>query len=188
MSAICVRNLHYSFKYKPILGKVAVCTWADGSWANRTCCKSQGAYLTAYVDETFLTGIFGHVNVAMFASKKLPRVARSSTAMEVQCVAVGHEETEHVRAAWTWLHYLGEPKVLDSSSYISLASQIPGTVITDSKGLYDALAKSQSSALGLKDDRKSAIECLALRQCMSQTSCLIRWVHSEAMVVDGMTQ
>ena len=103
-------------------------------------------------------------------------------------MAVGHEETEYVRAVWTWLHYLGEPKVLESSSYISLASQIPGTVITNSKGLYDALAKSQSSGLGLKDDRRSAIECLALRQCMSQTGCLIRWVHSEAMVVDSMTK
>ena len=88
-------------QYKPITGKVAVCTWADGSWANRICGKSHGAYLTAHVDEDFLAGTFGHVSVAMFASKKLPRVARSSTAMEVQCVAVGHEETEHVRAAWT---------------------------------------------------------------------------------------
>ena len=118
----------------------------------------------------FLTGTFGHDNIAMFSRKKLPRAARSSTAMEVQCVSVGHEETEHVRATWTWLHYPGEPDVLDSSSYIALATATPGTVITDSKGLYDALAKSQSSGLGLKDDRRSASECLALRQCMVQTN------------------
>ena len=49
-------------QYKPITGKVAVCTWADGSWANRICGKSQGAYLTAHVDEDFLAGTFGHVS------------------------------------------------------------------------------------------------------------------------------
>ena len=74
--------------------------------------------------------------------------------------------------------------MLDSSSYIALAARTLGTVVTDSKGLYDALAKSQSSGLGLK----AAIECLALRQCMAQTNCLIRCVNSEAIVVDGMTK
>ena len=90
---------HIPLQYMPITSQVAVCIWADGSWANRTCGQFKGAYLTFYVDAEFLTGTFGHVNIAMFSNKKLPRVAKSSTAMEVQCVVVGHEETEHVRAA-----------------------------------------------------------------------------------------
>jgi hypothetical protein len=159
--------------------------WADGSWANRTDGKSQGAFLTAYVPEAFLEENWSPVSVCTYASRKLPRVARSSLAMETQSVATGYEELEYARAAWAWLIAPTTPTVQE---YTTLAKRVKGAVITDSKGLYDALARSESSGLGLKQDIRSAIECLALRQMLAQTATIVRWVHSEAMVVDGMTK
>ena len=105
--------------------------------------------------------------------------------METQAVACGYEELEYARAAWAWLI---SPKSPTVTEYNQLAKQVPAAIVTDSKGLYDALARSESAGLGLKQDIRSAIECLALRQMLAQTDTIVRWVHSEAMVVDGMTK
>ena len=54
--------------------------------------------------------------------------------------------------------------------------------------MYDVLAKSESAGLGLKNDIRSAIEGLALKQMLQQTQTTVRWVHIEAMLADGVTK
>ena len=171
-------------RYYAIEGETCVCAWTDGSWAARVDGRSQGAMLVGFVSEAFMRGEWGRVSVASFGSRKLPRVARSSLAMECQAMVLGQEESEYLRASWSWLHRADQPSY---NEYASLAARTPGCVVTDSKGLYDSLARSTSSALGL-NDRRTAIEALALRQSMNETQTTVRWVHSEAMVCDSMTK
>ena len=55
------------------------------------------------------------------------------------------------------------------------------------QGVFDALDKSESSALGIRDKR-SATEALALKKGMSQTMTSMRWCHSGAQLADCMTK
>ncbi|CAK0829538.1 unnamed protein product [Prorocentrum cordatum] len=66
-------------------------------------------------------------------------------------------------------------------------SSCPGVLATDGKSGYDAIEKSESAGLGLRDKRTS-IECLGIRQQKEQTALQIRWVHSDAMLADGLTK
>ena len=67
----------------------------------------------------------------ILAFESLRRVARSSSAAETQAAADGDDE-----AVWQ-----------------SEARQIPAALVVDCRGVYDALARSSSSCLGLKDKK-----------------------------------
>ena len=52
---------------------------------------------------------------------------------------------------------------------------------------FDALARSSSSCLGLKD-KKSGQEALALKQSPVECGTMIRWCHSAALLGDVVTK
>ena len=56
----------------------------------------------------------------------------------------------------------------------------------DCRGVYDALARSLSSCLGLKD-KKSVLEALALKQSLVECGTTIRWSRSAAQLGDVVT-
>eukprot|EP00969_Alexandrium_andersonii_P356901 15447572-Alexandrium_andersonii.AAC.1 len=57
----------------------------------------------------------------------------------------------------------------------------------DAKGVYDAVGRSESAALAMRDKR-SAVEGLALKQALSSSRTLLRWCHSGVNVADGLTK
>ena len=59
--------------------------------------------------------------------------------------------------------------------------------MVDCRGVYDALARSSSSCLGLKD-KKSGLEALALKQSLVECGTIIRWCHSAAQLGDVVTK
>ena len=67
------------------------------------------------------------------------------------------------------------------------AAQIPAALVLDSRGVYDALARSESACLVLKDKR-SGLEALSLKRSLVETQCGIRWTHSAAQLEDCMTK
>ena len=64
---------------------------------------------------------------------------------------------------------------------------MPGCLIIDAKGVYDAIHRNESAALSMSDKR-SAVEGLALRESLGRTKTQLRWCHSEANVADGLTK
>ncbi|CAK0910501.1 unnamed protein product, partial [Prorocentrum cordatum] len=62
-----------------------------------------------------------------------------------------------------------------------------GALVLDCSGVFDALDKSESSALGLKDKRR-ALEALALKRGMAATATSLRWCHSSAQLSDCMAK
>ena len=66
-------------------------------------------------------------------------------------------------------------------------SRTRATMVTDCRGLYDALLRNVSAGLGT-DDRRTSIEALSLRQGMKEGGTELRWVHSESMPADGLTK
>ena len=65
--------------------------------------------------------------------------------------------------------------------------KIPAALVVDCRGVYEALARSSSSCLGLKD-KKSGLEALALKQSLVECGTTIRWCHSVAQLGDVVTK
>ena len=76
---------------------------------------------------------------------------------------------------------------VDLSNVKAALQRTRATMVTDCKGLYDALAYNVSAGLGA-DDRRSGIEALCLKQGMEEGATEARWVHSESMPADGLTK
>ena len=75
----------------------------------------------------------------------------------------------------------GQSVALVGYAMFANARQIPASLVVDCRGVYDALARSSSPCLGLKD-KKSCLEALALKQSLVECGSLIRWCHSPAQV------
>ena len=48
--------------------------------------------------------------------------------------------------------------------------------------------QSESSSLGMKRERRSAIELKAARMECEATGIMVRWCHSEAQLADGLSK
>ena len=59
--------------------------------------------------------------------------------------------------------------------------------MVDCRGVCDALARSASSCLGLKD-KKNSLEALALEHSLIECGTMIRWCHSAAELGDVVTK
>ena len=66
-------------------------------------------------------------------------------------------------------------------------AKVGGCLIIDAKCVFDAIHRSESAALSTQDKR-SAVEGLALREAIGRTKTLLRWCHSEANVADALTK
>ena len=93
------------------------------------------------------------------------------------------EELEYVRLGWYEM-LTGEcPADQPTRAFAAIA----GTTVSDCKVLYDSLNGNSSAGSGLAEKR-SAIEVLALRQRITESQTVVRWVHSHAEVADGLTK
>ena len=91
----------------------------------------------------------------------LARVARSSNSAELQAAADAEGELSYIR-----LSLVGE--TIPLQRWQEAAAQIPSALVLDSRGVYDALARSESACLGLKDKR-SGLEALSLKRPLVET-------------------
>ncbi|CAK0888982.1 unnamed protein product [Prorocentrum cordatum] len=110
----------------------------------------------------------------------------SSTSAEVQMMTETLDEISYVRLFIYELE-CGQVDNTNKQHVNDAMSSCPGVLVTDGKSGYDAIEKSESAGLGLRDKRTS-IECLGIRQQKEQTALQIRWVHSDAMLADGLSK
>ena len=82
-------------------------------------------------------------------SSRLKRVARSSFAAETQAAADGNDDLVYIRLCLKEVLF-GQ---LDLQNWPSEARQISAALVVDCRGVYDALARTSSSCLGLKDKK-----------------------------------
>ena len=140
-----------------------VLAWGDAAWGVRREGSSQGGYFIAMADGDALHTQDFRMNIISWHSGKLARVARSSSAAEVQAAGSTQEEQEYVRLVMYEILYGKFPL----TEWAEACPAIPGALIMDCRGIFDAL-NSESSGLGMKDKR-SAVEALALRRAMNST-------------------
>ena len=114
---------------------------------------------------------------------KAPSIARSSTAIEVQSASIGEEELQYVRLVLSETLF-GRFSLKDWQNAVQI---IPAALIMDCRGVFDALSKSESSCLGMKEKR-TGIEAMAIKRSLSATRTSLRWCHSDAQLADCLTK
>eukprot|EP00974_Lingulodinium_polyedra_P079053 7656049-Lingulodinium_polyedra.AAC.1 len=66
-------------------------------------------------------------------------------------------------------------------------ARAPVTVlVTDCRGLFDAVNRCQSAGLGLPEKRR-ALEALSIRQICSLSKITTKWVNSDSQIADMLT-
>ena len=170
----------------PAIHELSVVGWGDAAWAVRASGESQGGELVAVVPLEFLSGQTCVVAPVSWRSNKLLRVARSSTSAEVQQMTETLDEISWVRLALYEIE-VGPVDYSNKDDVNRAISACPAALVTDGKSGYDAIERSESAGLGMRDKR-TAIECLGIRQQKEQTALQMKWVHSDAMLADGLTK
>ena len=159
--------------------------WSDAALANRIDLSSTGGYVIAATTPEMMTGQRSPLTMIAWRSCRLPRKARSSLAAEAQAMSEADQELVFVRLAWAEFCAID----VDIARPSEAVSQIPGTVVTDAKALYDILSKRDmnSAGVGLKD-KYSALEILCLLESIAKQQTSVRWVHSDAQLADHLTK
>ena len=166
----------------PVLSDPVFISFADASWANRKDFGSQCGYLCVGTERALLDGSAAPCCPISWQSRRCPRVARSSGSAETQAAIQAQEETEFIRLLWLETVQEG----CDDTIINQEISNVGGCLINDAKGVFDAIHRSESAALSMQDKR-SAVEGLALREAIGRSRTLLRWCHSEANVADALT-
>ena len=155
----------------------AVVTYTDAGWTTRPGGTSQGGQLVLIANFELLQSRESNMSLVSWHSSRLRLVARSSSAAETQAAANGDDEAVYIRLCLKEVLF-GQ---LDLQNWQSEARRILAALV-DCRGVYDALARSSSSCLGLKD-KKSGMETLALKQSLVVCGTKRRWCHSAAQLL-----
>ena len=159
-----------------------VVTYTDAGRTTRPDGTSQGGQLVFIAISELLQGRESTMSLISWHSSRLKQVARSSSAAETQAAADGGDEAVYIRLC------LGDVLFgqLELQNWQSETRQILAALVVDCRGVYDAMARSSSSYVGLKD-KKSGLEALALKQSLVECETMIRWCHSAAQLRDVVT-
>ena len=108
------------------------------------------------------------VSVISWHSGRLARVARSSTAAELQAAADAEGKLTYICLPF-WEIFGGAAPL---KKWKDVAGQVPATLVLDSRGAYDALERSGSSCLGL-EDRRSGVEAPGVEEVNGQDTMYV---------------
>ena len=161
-----------------------VVTFTDASWATRKDGSSQGGQITLLMNKHVLDGDVSHFSVLCWGSKRLRRVARSSTSAEVQMSGNALDQHEFVKL---FMHVLRSAEHVDLRNPDKILSSVESCLISDSKNVYDGLEKIETSGLQM-EERRTAIELLGIKERLQQANVRCRWVSGDQELADGLTK
>ena len=165
------------------LGDLAVVTWADASNHNRVDRSSSVGMVTGVAPSSFLSGEECQVAIVAWKSGKTPRQCLGSNGAEVQAITMGEDQNFQVRGFLREM--IGARYTRENLK--EEVSQVPGALVMDSRGIYDAMTRNLSSLHGLRESRAGYELTLAVNQARSVGTCL-RWVSGLAQLADALTK
>lgn len=173
-----------SLKFSSRIEKPILVTYSDASWACRKDGSSQGGQITILTDQRFLEGKRCEYSLISWQSRKLARVARSSTSAEVQAASNATDNHEFLKQMiLEWYN----PQQILPSQVDQAMRMIPSVLILDCKNLFDSLCRIQSSGLQL-EEKRTAIEVLSIRERTLCAGVQVRWVDSDQQLADGLSK
>ena len=165
-------------------GSCTLLTYTDASWATRRDGSSQGGQITLLVEQNALCGSKTKFSVLSWSSKKLKRIARSSTSAETQMSANALDSHEFAKLGFFDLQCNYKLDLRKSDDYLS---SFKSGLVGDARNIYDGIVKVETSGLHMAE-RRTAIELLAIKERLLQASVELRWVESECDLADGLTK
>ena len=138
---------------------------------------------TLATEELFGHGQEDYVSVMSWRSFKLTRKIVGSSNGETQALAFADESLWLVRLAWSEMHGIPMRRWhLDET-----VRQVGGMLITDSRGIFDALTRSESPQLRLRSSRTGEEARFIKEQCPF-SDARNHWVNTSAMLADSLTK
>ena len=171
-------------KFSSQIEKPVLVTYTDASWACRIDGSSQGGQITMIADAKVIEGKRSEYSLLSWQSRKLSRIARSSTSAEVQMASNAtdhHEFTKQILLEWFNSNESFGKHVEERMRLF------PSILILDSKNLYDAMARIETSGLQL-EEKRTALEVLSIRERTKLTGIMVKWVDSDQQLADGLSK
>ena len=178
-------DVELKFNHIPI-EQLSFVAFHEAGWASRPDGSSQGGYMIMACNQRLLDGQDSQISLIEWKSWKLKSVCRSSLSAECQAMAEALDNLNFTRFFWEIL--LGKSTVhtkVDQDQELSKAPK--AALVTDCKGLFDSVNRSQSAGLGLSEKR-TAIEVLSIRQICSMSNVTVKWVNSDRQLADILTK
>lgn len=161
--------------------KLAVMCHSDAAFANAKAGATQAGYMISFTHQDMDQGKECSWTPIYWKSARLPRVVSSTLSAEAQSMAVATSMCE-----WVTL-LLSE--ALDGPCFVHSCwnQSVKRTVLvaTDCKSLYDHLMSQSSPTL---EDRRTAIDIIIIRDCISRLGISLRWLPTDRMLADSLTK
>ena len=154
--------------------------FGDAGNNNRPCGGETGGYITGFAAPEILNGQETKVSILDWRSWKLDRPAKGTNGTEGQAVYEAEDKGWKCRIFWVLMY----GKELTRSNAKDLAC----LMVTDSRGLYDAITSSDSPMLGMNNSR-TGIEATAVQKGLREDGkCYLTWVPSDMNLADSLTK
>ncbi|CAE7784189.1 unnamed protein product [Symbiodinium microadriaticum] len=163
---------------------ISTVVWADASQGNRPNKSSTVGYLACYGPRSLLDGEEGTLALIAWKSSKAPRETLGSNGAEVQAITIGEDSCFLLRAVW---FELNGGTVTRESLEAELKARTHGALITDSRGIFDAMTRNLSSLHGLRSSRAGFELTVSYQQAL-RIGTKLRWVNGAAQLADGLTK
>ena len=178
------QSLHFhSFIETPWL-QLVFASWADASDRPRPDGSRTGGYVITLATEK----LFGHgqeddISVMACRSCKLPRKIAGSNNGETQALAFADESFWLIQLAWSEMHGVS----MRGCHLDETVRQVGGMLMTDSRGIFDALTRSESPQLRLRSSRTGE-EARGIKEQCAVSDARIHWVNTSTMLADSLTK
>ena len=130
-----------------------------------------------------MDGQEAQVAIVQWKSGKTPRQCLGSNGAEVQAITIGEDQNFQIRG----LLYELKGNQLDRAQLHQQIATVPGALIMDSRGVFDAATRNLSALHGLRESRAGYELTLSILQARkAQTS--LRWVCGLAQFADSLTK
>ena len=156
--------------------------WVDAGSQNRPDGSGTMGIIIGLAPLNLRQGEVGRVSIMAWHSNKIERSCKSPGAAECQAAIHGEDILYYSRYQWSELCF-GNLDVRDPNACVR---RVPGTLVTDSRNVYDKLATEVLSVKGA--ERKSNLELLSVKEAQIRTALQVRWVHSEAQLGNSFTK
>ena len=177
-------NHNYGKDQKLRWDELVAVHFGDAGHNNRIDGSSTGGYITGFAPPQILEGKESNLTVIDWRSWKLERPTKGTNSSECQAMYEAEDRGWKCRLFWSLLN--GER--LERRNAARLASRMESLLVTDSRGVYDAVTTSDSPLLGMTNAR-TGVEAMSIQKGIRDDGrCYFTWVPSDLNLADCLTK